>query len=53
MRVEPIAAWGFCATDRPLHFSSQDLTVSVANGKKVLLDKVSGQISLGFYAIMG
>ena len=27
--------------------------MSVGNGKKVLLKKVSGQISSGFYAVMG
>jgi len=31
----------------------QDLTVSVNSGKKVLLDKIAGQITPGFYAIMG
>jgi hypothetical protein len=36
-----------------LRATTQDLEVTVGGGKKVLLNKVSGAISLGFYAVMG
>lgn len=33
--------------------AAQDLVVSVAGGKKVLLNKVSGSMQNGFWAVMG